>query len=298
MGDLRESPDASPPRLSLWLLRVFAWLAPPDGRAEWNARWSSRLWNLWILIERGELASRAEVETVRLCGDAIRAAFWMRFNQAALHRWLRGPWAVLSTGGAALAVLALISRGFRGLRELISTTWYWTTDPRTIPHDPRADLVVGHFVTVTMALLVGAVLVLIGGRALGKCGWRYWLYLGGKLAVVAVLEPLLWIEGSAVIRAHTLPDMVRVTLVTAFMLLFFGAFGSSVIWIFADQRRRCPVCLGSLGLPVTFGSWASVLDPAITEMVCDEGHATLSLAENEMGGEDRWIKLDASWREL
>ena len=45
-----------PPIVCLWLLRAAAFLAPPDGRAEWNARWTSRLWNLWVLIDRGELS--------------------------------------------------------------------------------------------------------------------------------------------------------------------------------------------------------------------------------------------------
>ena len=46
------------------------------------------------------------------------------------------------------------------------------------------------------------------------------------------------------------------------------------------------------------GSWGSMFDPATTEFLCDEGHGALSLAESEIGEGDRWVALDASWREF
>jgi hypothetical protein len=51
-------------------------------------------------------------------------------------------------------------------------------------------------------------------------------------------------------------------------------------------------------MPVTMGSWASVLDPATTEMVCDLGHGSLCVPDSTEGAPDRWINLDPSWREL
>ena len=165
-------------------------------------------------------------------------------------------------------------------------------------YDPRADFVVAHFVPIVMALLVGAVLVLICWRMLGRSGWKYWAFLAAKLLMLSVLMPLAWIELEGFLRAHLSMGPLRVALAMAFTLTFFGAFGVSVISIFADQRHRCPVCLGRLALPVRFGSWASVFDPVTTEMVCDEGHGALSVAESEISGDDRWTELDTSWREL
>ena len=81
-------------------------------------------------------------------------------------------------------------------------------------------------------------------------------------------------------------------------IAFLGAFGCGVISAFTDQRRRCPVCLGRLAMPVTLGSWASVFEPVTTEMLCDEGHGSLSVDESEIGAGDRWIALDSSWRGL
>jgi hypothetical protein len=81
-------------------------------------------------------------------------------------------------------------------------------------------------------------------------------------------------------------------------VVFLGGFGPAVIWVFDDQRRRCPVCLRRLARPVTMGSWASMFEPATTEFLCDEGHGALSLAENENSDGDRWVALDASWRDF
>jgi hypothetical protein len=81
-------------------------------------------------------------------------------------------------------------------------------------------------------------------------------------------------------------------------LAFLGGFGLATIWVFDDQRRRCPECLRRLARPVTMGSWGSMFEPVTTEFVCDEGHGALSLAESEIGEGDRWVSLDASWREL
>jgi hypothetical protein len=46
------------------------------------------------------------------------------------------------------------------------------------------------------------------------------------------------------------------------------------------------------------GSWGSMFDPVTTEFLCDDGHGALSLAESEIGEGDRWVTLDASWREF
>jgi hypothetical protein len=293
-----REPTAKPPVICLSLLRVAAWLAPPDDRAEWKSRWTSRLWNLWILIDRGELAARGSVETALLCRAAIAAAFWMRFNPVTFRRWLRGPGALITMGGAGLLLLAMLSHGFRGLRELIFVTIDWNSGPRLLKYDPRADFVVGHFAAIVMAWTVGGAISTLCGRVLNHSGWKYWAFLGAKLLLIALLGPLVWLEFGGFLRANLPPGGPRAFLTTISTLFFFGSFGCCVVWAFADQRQRCPDCLGCMALPVTIGSWASVFNPVTTEFICDEGHGSLCLAESEMSGDDRWIKLDASWREF
>ncbi len=291
--------ETRPPGLAVWLLRAAAGLAPPAARQDWRDLWISRLENLWILAGRGELPIHAPSATVRLCADAISRAFWLRFNRAHLAQWIGGPGFVLSTATAALAVLALLSRGFQGTRGVIATYIAWRGGPRTLRYDPRADLLVAHFVPLLFALTVGAVLIAIGRLSLGRYGWRYWSYLAGKLAAVLLIVPLIWIEGNAALRAHRIAAEVGMVLGwLAWTLAFLGAFGCGIIWVFTDQRRRCPVCLRRLAMPVTLGSWASVFDPVTTEMVCDEGHGALTMDESEIGAGDRWVALDSSWRGL
>jgi len=291
--------ETRPPRLAAWLLRSGALLAPAGVRPDWRGLWLTRLENLWILAGRGELPIRAPAATVRLCGDALAAAFWMRFERRSLLQWVRGPSFVISIAVVALALLTFLSRGFQGTRSVVATYIAWRAYPSKLRFDPRADLVVGHFVPLLFAFTVGAVLMAIRHLSIGRYGWRYWTYLTAKLLAVMTIIPLIWIEGNAALRAHLVrPEIGLVFGWLAWTLAFLGAFASGVIWVFADQRRRCPVCLGRLAMPVTFGSWASVFEPAKTEMLCDEGHGALSMDESEIGAGDRWIALDSSWRGL
>ena len=67
-----------PPALCRWLLRIAGRLAPPALRHEWRRCWYSRLSNLCILVDRGEVAGRHRAELMLLCRDALSNAFWLR----------------------------------------------------------------------------------------------------------------------------------------------------------------------------------------------------------------------------
>src|SRR3954454_3023074 len=71
--------EIRPPVFAVWLLRAAERLAPGSARKEWSALWNSRLVNLWVLAERGELPVHAPSATIRLCCDAVAGAFWLRF---------------------------------------------------------------------------------------------------------------------------------------------------------------------------------------------------------------------------
>ena len=288
------------PALALGILRLAAFLSPRPARREWLERWSSRLINLWILFERGELTLNPRSETIWLVRAALANAFWLRFNRVGLRDWVRGSGFVLASAACSLLLLALFSHGLAATRAFVSATIEWQIDPPIIRYDPRRDFVVAHLVPIAMAFAIGVVLVLIGRRSLGRgCGWRYWLFLSVKILSVMVLVPLLWLEAGAALWHSISQELLRAWIAgIVFTLAFLGGFGVSVIWVFSDQRRRCPVCLRRLERPVTMGSWASIFEPVTTEFVCDEGHGSLSLAESEMGEGDRWVALDSSWRGL
>jgi hypothetical protein len=288
-----------PPTLCRSLLGIAGRLPPPAVREEWRKRWHARLSNLCTLADRGEVTGRYRAEMMLLCRDALANAFWLRFNRAGLHRWTLGPQFVMARAAAAALLLALLSRGFQATRSIVDAAIEWNIEPRQLRYDPRGDLVVGHVVPIVLALAIGAALFAIGRLSLGRYGWRYWLFLSGKIASVIVLVPLVWIEGSRFLWNLLTPEVLRVWVAgIGATLAFLGGFGLASIWVFDDQRRRCPVCLRRLARPVTMGSWSSMFDPVTTEFLCDEGHGALSLAESEIGAGDRWVSLDASWREF
>jgi hypothetical protein len=155
-----------------------------------------------------------------------------------------------------------------------------------------------YMYALLFALVAGALLV---ARALpppGGHGVKYWSFLVSKTLAVVAVPLLLWVEIDGVALAHLPAELPRFLLLVALTpaFIFICAFG--VWWSFADQRARCPVCLQLLTMPVSIGSWSSVLDPATTELVCDSGHGSLAFPETDGGLRDRWTNLDPSWSEL
>ncbi len=120
-----------------------------------------------------------------------------------------------------------------------------------------------------------------------------------KIVLAPALCWLLWVEVEMAVRASSFAGPVVRSLTQLGLALAF-VFGCAFVvwWSFADQRRRCPICLQLLSMPVTLGSWGSVLDPAMTETFCDSGHGTLCQPESVEGLPDHWTRMDSSWSEL
>jgi len=130
-------------------------------------------------------------------------------------------------------------------------------------------------------------------------GFRYHGFLAIKTALILIAVPLGWMEAAPVIRALR-PDSEgwRVLAAVLSRLGFIGVYAYALGWSFADQRRRCPVCLKRLAMPVAMGSWASVFEPAKTELVCADGHGSLEVHEAQPDAGDEWIRMDGSWQDL
>jgi len=130
-------------------------------------------------------------------------------------------------------------------------------------------------------------------------GWRYWPFLGAKILLAVSIPLLVWMEADSVVRTFRPalgPAAVFAGIGAALVFLVTCVLG--LWWSFADQRRRCPVCLQKLAMPVSVGSPASIFEPGLTELVCPNGHGALSLADDEADRHDRWIALDSSWNDL
>jgi hypothetical protein len=277
---------------------MASWLVPRRARPVWHARWASSLQSWWILVERGELIRGAAALMARTIRVAFIDAFWLRFNRAYLAYWMRGPGAVLLAAACALAVTAVFTRGFTVTRTLIDMA-AGHPSRRILSNEGPTGTLIAYTVPIVFALAAGVVLAVIRRLSLRRSGWRYASFLALKTTSVLVLVTLLWIEGGTAIRAHIHNGPLRIWVgALGLTLAFIFIFGSAFVWSFDDQRRRCPVCLRRLTMPVTIGLWGSTFEPAITELLCDDGHGALALLEGQPGQLDRWTALDESWHEL
>ena len=296
---------ANPPRLWRWLIYAAGWVAPAVARAEWRNRWDSRLLNLCILIERGEVPAQLSGHASLLCRDAFTSALRLRFAPTDWRLWPRSAGFVMLCATLIAALAAAVTRGFSVTRSLADEALSWALY-HTLPklpnlaqprYDPQADRVIAHLVPLMLALAASAVLLLIGRLSLGRYGWRYWCFLAVKTITVMAIVPALWIESGAALRAR-IPNQTLSVMIggIGLALIFIAAFGAAIVWVFSDQRLRCPICLRRLAMPVAIGSWASTFEPPATELLCEAGHGSLCVSESAGGEPDRWVALDESWQ--
>ena len=297
------------PRFWRGLIYAAGWMAPAPLRAEWRERWASRLQNFFILADRGEVPAHLSSHASMLCRDALGTAFRLRFAPTGWREWLGSPSFVCVGALAILGIIALCTHGYTATRSVIDAAldFIYYPVPRlpNLPHivrplpNPRTDRVIAHLVPLLLALAASVVLVLLRRPSLGRYGWRYWTFLAIKTLSAMVIVPVLWIEAGAALRA-AIPNPVLSVLIggVALALIFIAAFGSAIVWVVADQRLRCPICLRRLAMPVALGSWGSTFEPPATELLCDAGHGALCLSESLAGEPDRWVALDDSWRAL
>jgi hypothetical protein len=276
----------------MWPVLLAAWIVPHKQRAEWRTLWETRYNDFWILVGRGEIIPDSQ-DTAILARETVADAISMRVRPAALAEWLQGPAVIMQAALALTVVLALASYGFSGTRHLLGLLMF--TDFGS--GDPRQNTLIAHGVPMVFAFFTALVLAGIGRRPSGGHGWRYWTFLTTKTFAATALATLAWIESVAL--AHSTYNNPLSVLPPILLTLFYiAAIGWTVQWSLSDQRARCPVCLNRLAMPVSIGSWASVLEPATTELVCPEGHGSLAMTETESAEADRWTNLDNSWKDL
>jgi len=170
--------------------------------------------------------------------------------------------------------------------------------PQVISFDSVPSSPWGYLLWILAGTVIGGVLVSRGGPLPSGRGWRDRSFLALKTAFCVAIPSILWVESAAILRPWAEGSVGLLLTGVLPALAFLPMCACAIWWSFADQRRRCPVCLQRLSMPVTMGSWASVLDPATTELVCDFGHGALCVPDSTEGAPDRWTNLDPSWRGL
>jgi hypothetical protein len=278
---------------------------PHPLRAPWRTEWNSHLTNLWVLVERGEVSAAMAAQMAWLCRHAFAEAFRLRFGALQLRRWMESPSFILAMFAVAFGLITVSTRGFAHTRQLVYAARHLEParpvelNSKRMRYDPRSDAVFGNTAPVVFAFATGVILLVSRRRSLHHYNWRYRFFLVAKLAGIFLVLPALWLEGGFLLRSHLHIEALRVWLGGVVLgLALVAALSRLVIWAVADQQQRCPVCLRLLSMPVTIGSWSSVLDSVSTELLCAEGHGSLCLAETETSAPDRWTALDHSWNSL
>jgi hypothetical protein len=277
------------------LIRVASWLVPAAGRQPWRERWTARAGDWRLLRDRGEPVGRV-APLLRL---AFRDAAAERFAPIHLRPLLRAPWFVPLAIAVGLLLLAGVSRGFTVTRWVLSVVHDLRAHPAYCGvYDIRGDKVFAYAAPTVLAWAVGIALLVIGRRALNGSGWRYHSFLALKAAATLALSTLVWIEVGALLRAPIHHEGWRMLAGLLSMFVFIGGTGRTMVWAVQDQRQRCPECLRRLVGPIPVGSWASLFEPAATELLCENGHGALAIADAETNAQDRWTRLDESWQTL
>jgi len=300
---MRQQDDPRAPALLRWLVLLASWIVARRERGVWRSRHERELQDWWLLVEIGELSTRSSREIARSLRQACVESLWARIGEENLRRFLRGPAMVAAAGCALFGLLAVLSHGFAATRGIAAVFRVMLFPPENLPHAAPplhgGDMVFAFSAPIIFALAVAILFVGFRHRPVYASNWNYWLFLGAKVAAVATLVPLAWIELSALVRAHIAPSEYRVILTgLSFRLVFIVLFVQAIGWCFADQERRCPICLRRLANPVSIGNCSNVFEPAVTEFLCERGHGVLSVPEMEGTEADRWIAFDASWSEL
>jgi hypothetical protein len=196
---------------------------------------------------------------------------------------------------AELDGIALHTPGFRGASLRVASLSEYLR--------PALSFILSVFVAAVSLGLAAALLQWLRSCwRLRSCSWaalRYWAFFFAKSALLSAAVAAVCAEMSAwnTLGLHSNKFVVSLLadwLVVLGVLLAFQ-------WAILDQARRCPVCLRLLSSPFTSGSWSSALiEPASTELLCDQGHGTLSVSDSytTLGEIRRWVTLEDSWRDV
>jgi hypothetical protein len=129
---------------------------------------------------------------------------------------------------------------------------------------------------------------------------RYYAFLLSKSALALLPAAAVWV----VLTESALPGGPRwlaVGVRPTATLVFLMLCAAMMWWSLVDQRLRCPICFRRLRMPVSLGTFGSILfDLPATEYICTHGHGTLHVPEprtNELEP-TRWRPHGDVWEEL
>lgn len=148
-----------------------------------------------------------------------------------------------------------------------------------------AGFVLAGAVAVILLIACGNVVLLATRQRSGnelRAGLVYWLFFAGKSAVALSAPPAVWIVAAQISQWAPVGGIRGLVILPLTVWICLLVCCGAVGWSLVDQRSRCRVCLRRLRMPVTRGSWASVIiDRPGTEYICPFGHGRLYVPELE-----------------
>jgi len=250
------------------ILRAASLLAPSERRAEWTDEWRSELWYV------------PSNEATVFCLGAFRDALWLRRNSlkpvtsARMH---------LESPISCLALLGTLAAASLFIAVRLEKMLPFPEDHGTTTQHDVGMILLFFLPLAIVAFAVGCRSTMPQPRKL-----RGWIFLALKIALVL---PLL--QGGVVALIVFAPGLMGLSMISASVLSFR--------WVFADQQRRCPVCLRLLTKPVRIGtSSQTFLEWYVGESVCSRGHGILHVPEISCSHSRKaqWLRLDDSWSGL
>jgi hypothetical protein len=150
-----------------------------------------------------------------------------------------------------------------------------------VPLAPRAP-VPGILLLFAIAALILPTFAAITDGVSGHGLWRPWIFFVAKLALA--------------LTGALCAMRIFGALIAPFMLVHGLLIGIvfAIRWSFADQRRRCPVCLRKLATPVSFGCLGhTLLDWHGAEYICPQGHGLLQVSATPASpyASHQWLRL-------
>ena len=154
---------------------------------------------------------------------------------------------------------------------------------------------------VLMAALAAALLIAAVNVVRHRSGLGYWAFFVAKTSIALLLPAGLWLfAGQALGIFAAGGSWSRFSVLLALWSALLVCFGV-ICWSLIDQRGRCRACLRPLRMPVSKGSWASlVMDRPGTHYICAYGHGKLYVPGTRLLPVDSvtWTVYGNFWQEL
>jgi len=274
-------PSPLPP-FDRYLLCAMEKFVPASEREEWLLSWESELWHKHHLARRTQFVFPVPDLTAGL----IRDALWLWGDG-----WRR---AFQGTATLCLAVLLLLFVLAATIGVVLNGSWHAMAHSLTNEFE--------RFL-VEVPLLLFVTLAISPRRHTDQSATSrrlYWLrrqlFLSAKTTLTLLLMFLVSVDLSQPMHAAT-PNVADFLQIFSFTILALVGLR----WALHDHGQRCKQCLRSLASPTPVGRPShNLLEWSGSELICKQGHGTLSVPEMETSWceSSAWVSQSPSWDQV